>query len=133
MPNPFTQWLTHCCDRAYKNRYHAHKMSLIFELCRYRVCLVITGWITLIIKIIRVLLNVSPGSQTIYNINSLCTFHHQYLPLLIQQLCDVANMCVAILCVWRLAVVHCINCLSERGVLIWYNLWQSNNIITCGL
>ena len=51
--------------------------------------------------------------------NILCNFHHQYLPkLLVQQLCDVENMCVAILCVWRLAVVHYIDCLSEPGVLM---------------
>ena len=64
-------------------------------------------------------MHISPGSQILYSKNSLCNFHHQYLPkLLVQQLCDVANMCVAILCVWRLAIVYCIYCLGETGVLI---------------
>ena len=52
----------------------------------------------------------------IYNKNSLCNFYHQHLHrLLFQQLCDVANMCLAIICVWRLASVHCINCLSDTN------------------
>ena len=110
------------------------KCAWLFELCRYSVCLVITGWVTLIIKITGALTHVSTGSQIICNKNSLCNFHHHCLPkLLVQQLYDIVNECIAILCVWRLTVVHCINYLSEPGVLMWHKLWQSNNIITCEL
>ena len=97
-------------------------------------CLVITGWVTLIMKITGALIHVVQGSQIIYNKNKLYNCHHQYLPkLLLQQLCDIANMCVALLCVRRLAIVHCINCLSEPVVLMWHKLWQGNTRITYGL
>ena len=85
----------------------------------HTICHVITGWFILIVKITRALMHVSPGSHTIHNKNSICNFHYQYLPeLLVQQMFDVANMCVAVLCMWRLAIVHCINWLSEPGVLM---------------
>ena len=79
----------------------------------------ITGWVTLIVKITGALMHVSPGSQILYSKSSLCNFHHRYLPkLLVHQLRDVINMCAAILCLCRLAIVLCINCLSKPGVLM---------------